>query len=115
MLVPVILVIIVLGLLSRKIQNLPEATGDMLYALMMFFLLRFIFIQKKTTVIAALSLSVCFTIEFMQLYQAPWLNEIRATLPGRLILGQGFLCTDLIAYTLGVGLGVVLEKRSKFR
>lgn len=103
--------IILLGLLSRRAPAIPSWTGDMLYALMMFFIVRFCFIRKKTAFVGILSLAICFAIECSQLYQAAWINDLRQTLPGRLVLGQGFLWTDLIAYTAGILLGVVLEKR----
>ena len=34
---------------------------------------------------------------------------IRATLPGRLVLGQGFHALDLVCYVIGVALGVAVE------
>ncbi len=41
-------------------------------------------------------------VEISQLYQDPWINNIRNTLIGHLILGKGFLWSDLLAYTIGV-------------
>lgn len=37
-----------------------------------------------------------------QLYHAPWIDSIRATSLGGLVLGFGFLVSDLICYTCGV-------------
>lgn len=108
-----IIVIIILGLLTRKVAVIPSCTGDALYALMMFFIIRFIFLRRTTMFAALLNLVICFAIEFSQLYQAGWINNIRATLPGRLILGQGFLWSDLIAYAAGVLCGIVIEKAGK--
>jgi len=48
-------------------------------------------------------------VEFSQLYQAPWIDMVRSTLPGRLILGSTFNWPDLPAYTLGVAMGVGVE------
>jgi hypothetical protein len=42
-------------------------------------------------------------VEFSQLYQAPWINQIRHTVPFNFILGQGFLWSDLVAYAIGAG------------
>lgn len=108
-----ILLIIAAGLLSRKVTALPAGTGDACYAMMMFFMIRFLLLHKTTRFIALLSLAVCFLIECSQLYQAPWIQAVRHTLPGRLILGQGFLWTDLIAYLIGVLLAAFVEKVSK--
>lgn len=92
---------------------LPAWTGDMLYALMMFFIVRVLFIRKKILFVFGLSLCICFAIECSQLYQAHWINVLRNTLPGRLVLGQGFLWTDLIAYTAEALLGGLIEKGIK--
>ena len=91
-----------MGLLSRKTTVLPAATGDALYATMMYFIVRFFMVRHKIKMIAIISLGICFAIECSQLYQATWINNIRMTLPGRLLLGQGFLWSDLLAYVSGV-------------
>ncbi len=48
-------------------------------------------------------------IDLSQLYHAPWIDSIRQTTIGGLILGFGFLWSDLACYALGVGLGVAIE------
>lgn len=98
------------GLLSRKVPAVPAATGDACYALMMFFIVRFLCIHTSTGSVAVASTVTCFLIECSQLYQAPWIQAVRTTLPGRLILGQGFLWTDLAAYLAGIIVAVLVEK-----
>ena len=49
-------------------------------------------------------------IEFSQLYQENWIIEIRNTTLGHLVLGQGFLWSDLLAYTFGSIICYILEK-----
>jgi vacuolar-type H+-ATPase subunit I/STV1 len=93
---------IILGLISRKITIFPLWIGDMLYGVMIFFIVSFIYIKKPTRIVATISLALCYLIEFSQLYQAEWINSIRKTLPGRLVLGQGFLWSDLLAYSVGI-------------
>ncbi len=44
-----------------------------------------------------------------QLYHAEWIDSIRATTLGGLVLGYGFLWSDLVAYTIGVGIGFLFE------
>ncbi|CKH20539.1 Protein of uncharacterised function (DUF2809) [Streptococcus pneumoniae] len=44
-----------------------------------------------------------------QLYHAEWIDNIRATTLGGLVLGYGFLWSDLVAYTIGVGVGFLFE------
>ncbi|WP_295771969.1 DUF2809 domain-containing protein [uncultured Mucilaginibacter sp.] len=106
-----IIAVIVVGLLSRRIAFIPQYVGDALWALMIYLIARFIFVKAHIKPIAIYSLVFCFAIEFSQLYQAPWINQIRQTLPGRLILGQGFLWTDLLAYCAGVSLGLLVDKK----
>jgi glycopeptide antibiotics resistance protein len=51
-----------------------------------------------------IALAVCllsFGIEFLQLSQHPLLMAARSTLPGRLVLGNGFTWIDLPQYVLG--------------
>lgn len=96
-----VIMIIVLGLLSRKIAVVPFFVGDMLYAMMMVALFRLVLISKPVWMVCLLSLILCFSIECSQLLTYDWLVQLRATLLGRLILGQGFLWSDLFAYTVG--------------
>jgi len=104
-----VIVVIALGLLSRRIPVIPQWVGDVLWALMVYLLARAILISAPLKQVVFISLVFCFAIEFSQLYQAPWINNIRRTLPGKLILGQGFLWSDLLAYTAGVGMGYALS------
>ena len=96
--------------MSRKISLIPLYIGDLLYAVMIYFLVRTIFTNKKTLLIIILSLSICFAIEFLQLYQAQWIIDLRKTLFGRYVLGQRFLWSDIIAYTFGVLVAFTIEK-----
>ena len=47
------------------------------------------------------SLAVSFLIELSQLWHPPFLEALRATTVGGLVLGYGFLWSDLICYTVG--------------
>jgi len=105
-----VLAIIVAGLLSRHFGFIPLFIGDILWALMVYFIVRFLFICRPLKFIVIVSLLFCYTIEFSQLYQAPWINDLRHTLFGRLVLGAGFLWSDLLCYTVGVGIGVWIDK-----
>ena len=104
--------IIILGLVSRKIDFIPLAVGDILYAVMMYFIVRFLFVKSSKNFVAITSLLICFSIEFLQLYQDSWIVEIRSTTFGHLVLGQGFLWSDLLAYTFGILIAYILEKVS---
>lgn len=103
-------VTIILGLISRRISIVPLFIGDILWAIMMFFIVRVIFIKSKIRVVFLVSLILCMMIEVSQLYQVEWLNNLRRTIPGRLVLGQGFLWSDIICYTIGVIAATIFEK-----
>lgn len=94
--------IIVSGLLSRKVDWLPEETGDALWAIMVYCLLRVIFPTARLLYIAIGSLTISYCVEFSQLIRWPWLVEFRSTTVGHLMLGQGFLWSDIVAYTIGI-------------
>lgn len=105
---------LVLGLGSRKFgtalpEFIAEYAGDTLWALMVYWLLRTLWPKKsvRSALIGALSFS--FLIEFSQLYQADWINELRANRWAALVLGRGFLWTDLLCYTVGILIGVTLD------
>ena len=103
-------VVILLGLISRQLSFVPLFIGDLLWAVMMFFIVRFIFPERAPMLIVFISLILCYAVEISQLYQAEWINSIRQTLPGRLILGQGFLWSDIVSYTLGILLALFFEQ-----
>jgi len=97
-----IIFIIILGIVSRKIDGIPTFFGDTLYAVMVYFGMRMLFINNNSKMTSVLALVFCFYIEFLQLYRAEWLLAIRRTTLGHYVLGQGFLWSDLVFYTLGI-------------
>lgn len=108
------ILVMILGLLSRKINSLSyileKYSGDCLWALMIFLLFAFVFNKKDIKFITILSLLFCYGIEISQLYHAPWIDAIRNTTLGGLILGFGFLWSDILCYTIGIIVGVVLDR-----
>lgn len=106
---------IAIGLASRKFSTyLPESInlglGDALWALMIYWIIGGLLPKNSIQKVALISLSICFLVEFSQLYQAGWINAIRANWFGALVLGRGFLWTDFIAYSIGILIGVGIEK-----
>jgi hypothetical protein len=103
-----------LGILSRKFSYLlPDLLntylGDAIWAAMIYVMVAFVFANKLPKQIAVLSLLFCYTIEVSQLYQAPWINAIRSNTLGTLVLGSGFLWSDLLAYAIGILSATLLE------
>lgn len=108
-----IFISIIGGLLSRKFgASLPTFlavhTGDALWAMMVYFGFRFL-LPKSPGLSAILGASFCFVIEFSQLYQAGWINAVRNTTIGALVLGKGFLWIDLVRYTVGIFLAFIID------
>jgi hypothetical protein len=106
---------IALGLASRRFpmwQPVWMATyaGDVLWATMVYWWLALIAPRARTAVLASGSLAIAWGVEFSQLLHTPWLDSLRATTPGALVLGQGFLWSDLVCYTVGVVLAVAVDR-----
>lgn len=108
------IVTMVLGLFSRsKLWEPPEFVilyvGDALWALLVFWLVCFLIPNRKNTTAVLVAVVFSFSIECSQLYQAEWINEIRHTKLGALVLGFGFKWSDLVAYVVGILLGASLR------
>ncbi|HDR7438181.1 MULTISPECIES: DUF2809 domain-containing protein [Bacillus] len=108
------IIVIILGLSSRKFAFvlpalLNDYLGDALWALMIFTGFGFLFPKIKTRKLTFISLMFCCGIEVSQLYHAEWIDSVRATTLGGLVLGYGFLWSDLLAYTIGIGIGMFCE------
>ena len=106
----IICIVIFLGLFSRKLDFVPLFIGDILYALLIYCIIRFLLVHSKQIFVAVLSLLICYAVEFLQFYQADWIVNVRNTTLGHLVLGQGFLWSDLVAYTFGISICYALEK-----
>jgi hypothetical protein len=112
--------VVAVGLLWRSgliplPQWLSNNGGDALWALMVFVGFGFLFPRASTLTVALLALGVAWGVEFSQLYHAPWIDAIRATLPGKLVLGNTFNWPDLPAYAVGIVIGALAEWRLLLR
>ena len=76
---------------------------------MVFLCFGIVFPRSSTVRIALAAVCFAWCVEFLQLYHAPWIDGIRSTRLGRLVLGSMFNSPDLLAYVVGVGLGVLGE------
>lgn len=102
------------GLASRRYPQfwpdfIATYAGDTLWALLVFLLIGFIWPSLSIFKAALIALSFSLIIELSQLYHAPWLDELRRQTWIALVIGRGFLWSDLVCYTVGVGLGVIGE------
>jgi hypothetical protein len=115
-----ILLVICLGLASRSRQIpwpgfVAAYAGDALWALTAFLGIGFSWPTLPTWRVTALAAAFSAAIELGQLYHAPWIGALRRTRPGALLLGQGFLWSDLVCYAAGIAIGVLFERRVAFR
>jgi len=104
----------ILGLASRSNElGIREFVtiyaGDTLWALLVFWLVRALKPSLPVLHSAFLATGFAYLIEFSQFYHAPWIDGIRSTTLGGLVLGFGFQLSDLICYFLGVCIGYVLN------
>ncbi|MES2575699.1 MAG: DUF2809 domain-containing protein [Bacteroidota bacterium] len=83
--------------------------GDILYAVMIYFGMRFLFVSNSFMKSVTFALVFCFCIEFLQLYKAEWILTIRKTTLGHYALGQGFLWSDLGYYLMGVIIAFLID------
>lgn len=104
-----ILLVLILGILSRKISGIPLFIGDILYAVLIYFGFRFLIMDSKKSTSHLLSLLFCFGIEILQLIKIDWLIAIRKNTLGHYILGKGFLWLDLLCYVMGTLLAFLID------
>jgi hypothetical protein len=102
-----IAVCVVLGLgIRADLLPLPalltDYAPDVLWAMMVFALAVLIAPRQPLPVVALAALGFALVMECSQLYQAQWMNEIRATRVGGLLLGHGFLWSDVMCYIFGI-------------
>lgn len=110
------IVVMLLGLATRHFSEyLPHwinlFLGDTLWALMVFLLFGLLLRNAETRWIAAIAITFSFGIEVSQLYHAQWIDSLRRTRLGGLVLGYAFLWSDLISYSLGIGMGILVDRK----
>jgi hypothetical protein len=110
------LITVVIGCgLGTRSPTLPfsrSATGyagDALWALAVFLGYGFLFPRRRTITIVVLAAGTSLLVELCQLYHAQWIDSIRGTTLGHLVLGSGFDPIDLICYGAGIVVGALVE------
>jgi hypothetical protein len=101
--------VVALGLASRRFRGaLPPFVGayagDALWAAMVFLGAAAVWNRARTRTLALGAALFSLAVELSQLHRAPWLDAVRATRAGALVLGHGFLWSDLACYAAGVSL-----------
>lgn len=113
--VALILIAITLGMFTRS-SFMPARdgfiatyAGDTIWAIMVYLIFCVIFPKWSSLKTAIYALAFCFAIEFSQICQVDWLNNIRQNRFARLVLGVGYQSSDLICYSVGIIISYALE------
>ncbi len=83
--------------------------GDVLWAAMVYWGAAVLFFNRTYRAPFLFALLFSFGIEFSQFSHATWLMDMRSTRLGALILGHGFLFSDLICYTVGITIALFVD------
>jgi hypothetical protein len=108
------LVTVICGLASRRFPELLPAfvahyAGDTLWASMVYWILVLLRPRARVPLLGVAAFSIALGVELSQRYHAAWLDALRSTPVGALLLGQGFLWSDVVCYAAGVALAMVLD------
>ena len=109
--IAIAIILIPIGLVTRQYGNewMKLYAGDVIWAAMIYWGFKFLFFQEPKRT-AFYALIFCFFIEFSQLYHESWIDQIRNTRLGGLVLGFGFLWSDLVCYSVGIFLSYLVDK-----
>ncbi len=116
-----LLLVVAAGLFSRSEHAsvlpvfLQTYAGDILWALALYIVLAFVSPSAGSKELLMLSVIIAFAVEFSQLYQAEWINSVRHTRAGGLLLGFGFKWSDLLCYSSGILLCFVIDNQRRNR
>jgi hypothetical protein len=106
---------VAMGLATRRFRRaLPAVVGlyggDVLWAAMVYLLAAAIWPWASMRRLALGAAAFALVIEVGQLYHAPWIDAVRGTRLGGLVLGFGFLWSDLACYAVGIALAVLIDR-----
>jgi glycopeptide antibiotics resistance protein len=104
------LLVIPVGLATRKFPSyfpgfVADFGGDVLWSTMFFFLFRAFQPKASLLRIAVYTFAFSLSIELSQLYHAQWIDSLRTSFLGRMLLGSTFLWSDIGCYLTGTIIG----------
>ena len=92
-------------------EVLGEYPGDALWAIGVYLGLALLKPKIAISRLALYALIVSYLDEFSQLIQLPGHNHVRQTTVGHLILSTVFSWYDLLAYTVGIAIAIILDSQ----
>lgn len=84
--------------------------GSLLWATMVFLLVGVLLPRLTGNQLAAIAMLIAAAVEFSRLVHTPWLDVFRLTTAGTLLLGRIFSLWNLVAYAIGIGFGVWIDR-----
>ena len=84
--------------------------GSILWGTMVFFLVAMAASHLSRPRIATIAGLIAVGVELFRLVHFPWLDTFRLTLPGALLLGRIFSVWNMVAYGIGIAIGVLLDR-----
>ena len=82
-----------------------DATGGAVYVTLWIVFVALFWVRNAAWKISVAVLSITCFLEFLQLWHPAWLETLRATFPGRVLLGTTFGWDDFPPYLAGAILG----------
>lgn len=102
-----------LGMGSRR-PGMPEFcvlyVGDVLWGVLFFTIAAWLRPASTTFALWLAATLVTEAIELSQLYQAPWIEAVRATRLGGLLLGHSFSWSDTLCVALGTTIAALIAR-----
>lgn len=94
---------------------LQDIGGSLAYQILMMLGVAFLFPRLSLVKCAVGVFAFSCAVEFLQLWKAPFIREVRATWPGRVILGDTFVWADFPPYAAGCLLGWIVLRSLQAR
>lgn len=87
--------------------------GSLLWATMVFLLVGILLPLMSRSRLAAIAMAI--VVEFSRLVHTPWLDAFRLTTAGALLLGRIFSLWNVVAYAVGIGFGIWIDRLAAMR
>jgi len=87
--------------------------GSMLWGTMVFFLVAIAAPGQSHRRAALISVLLAVSVELFRLVHTPWLDDFRLTTWGALLLGRVYSPWNMLAYGVGIALGVLLDRLAR--
>ena len=92
-----------------------DVLGDALWATMIAWWIGALTPRTGLAARGGAAFGICVLVELSQRIHTPWLDAVRETTMGRLVLGSGFDPRDIAAYALGVAVAAGSERATRAR